>query len=94
VFALWVWRERQWRILSDSWCWDSVLATIPSVIRFTGLLSICRTYKIADIPRPLDWLTPDAAHRNEGLHRTRVIFGYSRAVYSGCRMDPISLVPS
>jgi hypothetical protein len=58
VFALWIWRERQWRILSGVLVLGYSLATIPLLFDSQVYSQYVALYKIADIPRPLDWLTP------------------------------------
>jgi Glycosyltransferase family 87 len=58
VFALWVWRERQWRILSGVLVLGCSLATIPLLFDSQVYSQYVALYKIGDIPRPLDWLTP------------------------------------
>jgi hypothetical protein len=58
VFALWLWRKREWRIISGALLLGLVIATIPLLFDAAIYSQYFALYKIANIPRPLDWLTP------------------------------------
>ena len=58
VFALWIWRERQWRILCGVLVLGLSLAALPLVFDSQVYSQYFALYKIAEIPKPLDWLTP------------------------------------
>jgi len=58
VFALWVWRERQWRIVSGALAAGFTIAVVPLLVDSQVYSQYLALYKISDIPRPLDWLTP------------------------------------
>jgi Glycosyltransferase family 87 len=58
VFALWLWRERQKRIVLGALLLGLIIATIPLLFDAQVYSQYFALYKIADIPRPLDWLTP------------------------------------
>lgn len=58
VFALWAWKERQWRIVSGALALGIAIATIPLWFDSQIYLQYFALYHISDIPRPLDWFTP------------------------------------
>jgi hypothetical protein len=58
VFALWIWRERQWRILSGALLVGLMIATIPLLLDASIYSQYFALYRVADIPKPLEWLTP------------------------------------
>ena len=70
------------------------IATIPLLFDSQIYSQYFALYKIADIPRPLDWLTPTLRTVDEGLHRARSRLAAVCAVFSRDHMGTISLVSS
>jgi hypothetical protein len=58
VFALWLWKERQWRVMAGTLVTGLIIATIPLLFDARIYLQYFALYQISDIPRPLDWFTP------------------------------------
>lgn len=60
VFLLWVWQNRQWRVVSGIVLIGLSAALMPLLFDPQIYFEYFALYKISDIPRPLDWLTPTA----------------------------------
>lgn len=58
VLALWSWRNRQWRVVSGALIVGLSAALLPLLFDPQVYLEYFALYKIPDIPRPPDWLTP------------------------------------
>lgn len=58
VFVLWIWKNRQWRVISGTALIGLSAALIPLLLDRQIYFQYFALYTIPDIPRPLDWLTP------------------------------------
>jgi hypothetical protein len=58
VFLLWIFRNRQWRVASGTVLVGLSAALFPLLFDPQIYDQYFALYTIADIPRPLDWLTP------------------------------------
>jgi hypothetical protein len=58
VFLLWIWKNRQWRVISGTVLIGLSAALIPLLFDPQIYFQYLALYKVSDIPRPLEWLTP------------------------------------
>jgi hypothetical protein len=58
VFLLWIWQNRQWRVISGTVVVGLSAALIPLLFDPQIYFQYFALYAIADIPPPQDWLTP------------------------------------
>jgi hypothetical protein len=58
VLVLWVWRVRQWRIVSGALLVGFTIVVVPLLIDPQIYSQYLALYQITDILRPSDWLTP------------------------------------
>jgi hypothetical protein len=58
VFLLWIWENRQWRVLLGTVLVGLSAAVVPLLFDPQIYFQYFALYTIPDIPRPLDWLTP------------------------------------
>jgi hypothetical protein len=58
VLLLWVWENRQWRVILGTVLIGLSVALIPVLFDSRIYSQYFALYNIPDIPRPLDWLTP------------------------------------
>jgi hypothetical protein len=77
VFLLWIWKKRQWRVISGTVLIGLGSALIPLLFDPQIYSHYLTLYTIPDIPRPLDWLTPtlrSAVRIFIGPHHTALQF--------------------
>jgi hypothetical protein len=58
VFALWLWRERHWRVIAGTLVTGVIIAMIPLLFDAQIYFQYFALYQRSDIPKPLDWFTP------------------------------------